>query len=89
MKKHAKLVQLSESADSQVLKKYLSDELITTVEFTKDYTEKEEIRSKSLLVGNIEKLMKEVVEKGRKLTYLEAVGNSPKTEVMMQNRIKT
>ncbi len=85
MKKHAKLVQLSQSVDGQILKKYLNDQLITKAEFTeilnmteKYYTEKEEIRSKSLLVGNIENLKKEFVEKGRKLAYLEAFQNSPK-----------
>jgi hypothetical protein len=54
----------------------------------KYYTEKEEIRSKNVLVGNIEILKKEFVEKGKKLAYLEAVYNSPKTELLIQNGIK-
>ena len=82
MKKHSKLVQLCQSIDSQILKKYLSDQVITKEEFTeilnmmeKYYTEKEEIRSKNILVGNLENLKKEFVEKGRKLAYLEAIRN--------------
>ena len=54
----------------------------------KYYTEKEEIRSKNILVGNIENLKKEFVEKGKKLAYLEAVRHNPKTELLIQSGTK-
>lgn len=61
MKKHSKLIQLCQSIDSQILKKYLSDQVISKEKFSqilnymeKYYTEKEEIRSKNILIGNLE-----------------------------------
>lgn len=36
----------------------------------KYYTEKEEIRSKNVLVGNLDNLKREIVEKGKKMAYL-------------------
>lgn len=79
MKKHCRTTQLCQSIDSQILKKYLSDQVITKEEFSEICC---------LFVGNIENLKKEFVEKGKKLAYLEAVYNSPKTELLIQNGIK-
>jgi len=85
MKKHSKLTQLCQSIDSQILKKYLSDQVITKEEFTeilsvmeKYYTDKEEIRTKNILVGNLENLKTEFIEKGKKLAYFEAMNNQNK-----------
>ncbi len=90
MKKHSKLVQLCQTIDNQVIKKYLSDQVISKEEFTeiltmmeKYYTEKEEIRTKNILIGNLDNLKKEFVEKGKKMAYLEAVRNNPKTELLI------
>jgi hypothetical protein len=74
MKKHCRTTQLSQSIDSQILKKYLSDQVITKEEFSEICC---------LFVGNIENLKKEFVEKGKKLAYLEAVRHNPKTELLI------
>ena len=80
MKKHSKLVQLAATMDSEIMQKYLNDQHITKEEFTKVlkilekyYTQKEELRLKSQLVGNLEKLKDEFIEQGKKLAYLEAM----------------
>jgi uncharacterized protein YdcH (DUF465 family) len=83
MKKHSKIVQLCQSLDSEILRKYLNDQHITKEEFSeilnmmeKYYTCKEELRSKSRLIGNIENLKTEFIEQGKKLAFLEAVSHS-------------
>ena len=91
MKKHSNIVQLCQSVDSEILRKYLIDQHITKEEFSeilnmmeKYYTHKEELRSKSQLIGNIENLKNEFIEQGKKLAYLEAVSHSNN-----QNMIKS
>ena len=83
MKKHSKIVQLFHSVDSNIIRKYLSDQQINKDEFNeilkligKYYSTKKEIRSKSRLIGNIENLKPEFLEQGKKLAYLEAVSHS-------------
>ena len=82
IKKHSQIVQLCQSVDSDILKKYLIDQHITKEEFSqiinmmeKYYTSKEELRSKSRLIGNIENLKVKFIEKGKKLAFLEAVSH--------------
>ncbi len=60
IKKHSKIVLLIDSVDSNIIRKYLSDQKINKDEFNeilkiieKYYSAKEEIRSKSRLIGNI------------------------------------
>lgn len=79
MKKHSKLAQLAATMNGEIIQKYLNDQHITKEEFTevlkileKYYTIKEELRLKSQLVGNLEKLKDEFIEQGKKLAYLEA-----------------
>ena len=91
IKKHSQIVQLCQSVDSDILKKYLIDQHITKEEFSqiinmmeKYYTSKEELRSKSRLIGNIDNLKTEFIEQGKKLAFLEAVSHSNS-----QNMIKS
>ena len=80
MKKHSKLVQLAATMNSKIMQKYLNDQQITKEEFSevlkileKYYALKEELRSKSQLVGNLETLKAEFIEQGKKLAFLEAM----------------
>ena len=80
LKKHSQLFQLIRTTDSEILRKFLHDQVITKDEFSeilklieKYYAWKDELRGKSPLVGNIEKLRYEFIEEGKKLAYLEAV----------------
>ena len=80
LKKHSQLIQLIRTTDSEILRKFLHDQVITKDEFSeilklieKYYVWKDELRGKSQLVGNIEKLRYEFIEEGKKLAYLEAV----------------
>jgi hypothetical protein len=73
-------VQLASTMNSEIIQKYLIDQHITKEEFSevlklleKYYTLKEELRLKSQLVGNLEKLKDEFIEQGKKLAYLEAI----------------
>ncbi len=77
------------------LYRYLCDQVISKEEFSqiltiieKYYSEKDEIRTKNILVGNLDNPKREFVEKGKKMAYLEAVRNNPKTEFLIQNSIK-
>ena len=81
MKKHSKLVQLATTMNSKIIQKYLNDQHITKEEFSKVlkllekyYTLKEELRSKSQLVGNLDTLKAEFIEQGKKSAFLEAAG---------------
>jgi hypothetical protein len=80
MKKHSKLVQLATTMNSEIIQKYLNDQHITKEVFSevlklleKYYTLKEELRSKSQLVGNLDTLKTEFIEQGKKLAFLEAM----------------
>ena len=46
------------------------------------------MRSKNILIGNLENLKKDFVEKGKKLAYLEAVRNNPTTEYLIPGGTK-
>ena len=83
MKKHSNILQLCQSLNSEILRKYLIDQHITKEEFSeilnimeRYYTHKEELRAKSRLIGNIESLKSEFMELGEKLAFLEAVSHS-------------
>jgi hypothetical protein len=80
MKKHSKLVQLAATMNSEIMQKYLNDQHITKEEFSevlklleKYYLLKEEVRSKSQLVGNLDTLKAEFIEQGGKMAFLEAM----------------
>lgn len=80
MKKHSKLVQLAATMNSEIIQKYLNHQHITKEEFSevlklleKYYSLKEELRSKSQLVGNLDTLKAEFIEQGKKLAFLEAM----------------
>ena len=80
MKKHSKLVQLATTMNSEIIQKYLNDQQITKEEFSevlklleKYYTLKEELRSKTQLIGNLDTLKAEFIEQGKKLAFLEAM----------------
>ena len=67
--------------NSEIIQKYLNDQHITKEEFSKVlkllekyYTLKEELRSKSQLVGNLDTLKAEFIEQGKKSAFLEAAG---------------
>ena len=80
MKIYSKLVQLATTMNSDIMQKYLNDQHIPMEKFSeglkileKYYTLKEELRSKSQLVGNLETLKAEFIEQGKKLAFLEAM----------------
>ena len=85
IKKHSNIVQLYQSIDGEILRKYLNDQHITKEEFSeilnmmeKYYKSKEELRSKSRLIGNIENIKSEFMEQGKKLASQNMIKSQKK-----------